>query len=73
MLRTWSLAMDKHRVHLLPLIKRVATHENIWLLRLKRPGCQPFKLEMVGSIPPGAIQFIGSGSLAIWEEDKATL
>jgi len=25
---TWSLAMDKHRVHLLPLIKSVATHEN---------------------------------------------
>ena len=44
----------------------------IWLLRLKRPGCQPFKLEMVGSIPPGATQFIGSESLAIWEEDKAT-
>ena len=27
--------MDKHRVHLLPLIKSVATHENIWLLLLK--------------------------------------
>lgn len=50
----------------------MATHENIWLLRLKRPGCQPFKLEMVGSIPPGATQFIGSESLTIWEEDKAT-
>ena len=41
-----------------------------WSTRL-RYG--PFKAEKVGSNPPGAIQFIGSGSLAIWEEDKATL
>lgn len=39
----------------------------------KRTGYDPFKVKMVGSTPPGAIQFIGSESLAIWEEEKAII
>ena len=31
----------------------------------KGTGYDPFKVKMVGSIPPGAIQFIGSESLTI--------
>ena len=60
---TWSWAMDKHRVHLLPL-KSVATHENM-APSSKGTGYDPFKVKMVGSTPPGAIQFIGSESLTI--------
>ena len=58
------MAMDRHRVHLLPLIKSVAAHENM-APSSKGTGYDPFKVKMVGSTPPGAIQFIGSGSLTI--------
>ena len=56
--------MDRHRVHLLPLIKSVAAHENM-APSSKGTGYDPFKVKMVGSTPPGAIQFIGSESLTI--------